>query len=160
MVPILRPAAQDPEPGAPFPLGTRQGRTRTILRLVLAAAYLAAGVLHLYMPAPFLRITPAWVPFPATVIAFTGLCEVAGAIGLMLPRLRWWAGVMLAAYAVCVYPANIKHAYDQVIIAGELHSLAYHAPRLLFQPVIVWWALFAGGVIDWPFRRPPPEPAA
>ncbi len=130
-------------------------RTRTILRLVLAAAYLAAGLLHLYIPAPFVRITPAWVPAPGAAIAFTGLCEVAGAIALLLPspRLRWWAGVMLAAYAVCVYPANVKHAIDQVLVAGDTHSLWYHAPRLLFQPVIVWWALFAGRVTDWPFER-------
>ena len=30
---------------------------------------------------------------------------------------------------------------------------AYHAPRLLFQPVIVWWALFAGGITNWPFSN-------
>ena len=29
----------------------------------------------------------------------------------------------------------------------------YHVPRLAFQPEIVWWALFAGQVIDWPFRK-------
>ena len=126
-----------------------------ILRIALAAAYFAAGVLHLLVPTPFLRITPGWVPYPAAIIALTGLCEIAGAIGLMLPatRLRWWAGVMLAAYAVCVYPANVKHGYDQVIVAGQYHSLWYHVPRLLFQPVIVWWALFAGGVTDWPFHH-------
>lgn len=141
-------------------LTPRRERMRIALRLLLTAAYLAAGVLHLYIPTPFLRITPAWVPYPIAVIALTGVCEIAGAIGLMIPRLRWWAGVMLAAYAVCVYPANMKHAYDQVLVAGELHSLWYHAPRLMFQPVIVWWALFAGGVTNWPFRRPPSSSAS
>ena len=125
---------------------------RTVLRLLLAAAYLAAGVLHLYIPTPFLRITPAWVPYPIAVIALTGICEVAGAVGLMVPRLRWWAGVMLAAYAVCVYPANVKHAVDYVTHGTGGLSLWYHIPRLAFQPVIVWWALFAGAVIDWPFK--------
>ena len=93
------------------------------------------------------------MPFPQQIILLTGLCEIAGAIALSVPRLRWWAGVMLAAYAVCVYPANVKHAIDQVLIAGQYHSLWYHVPRLLFQPVIVWWALFAGRVADWPLRR-------
>ncbi|KQS03548.1 hypothetical protein ASG11_04165 [Sphingomonas sp. Leaf357] len=134
-------------------LTPRKERLRTTLRWLLAAIYLIAGIAHLSIPHPFLRITPAWVPFPKTVIALTGICEVAGAIALLTTRLRWWAGVLLAAYAVCVYPANVKHAIDQVLVARELHSLWYHVPRLLFQPVVVWWALFAGRVTDWPFGR-------
>ncbi|MEG3126080.1 DoxX family protein [Sphingomonas sp. GB1N7] len=134
-------------------LTPRTERLRTTLRWLLAAIYLIAGIAHLSIPHPFLRITPAWVPFPETVIALTGICEIAGALALLTTRLRWWAGVLLAAYAVCVYPANMKHAIDQVLVAHELHSLWYHVPRLLFQPVVVWWALFAGRVIDWPFAR-------
>ena len=126
--------------------------TRQILRVLLAVAYLVAGALHILNPAPFLGITPPWVPYAAQVILFTGLCEVAGAIGLFVPRLRWWAGVLLAAYAVCVYPANVKHAVDYVTHGTGGLSLWYHIPRLAFQPVIVWWALFAGAVIDWPFK--------
>ncbi len=133
--------------------------TRTILRALLAAAYLLAGILHVINPAPFLSITPAWVPFPAQIILFTGLCEVAGAIGLLVPRLRWWAGMMLAAYAVCVYPANVKHAIDYVTHGTGGLSLWYHIPRLAFQPVIVWWALYAGRVIDWPFHHRRGAPA-
>lgn len=131
----------------------RRESLRTTLRLLLALAYLTAGIAHVAFPAPFLTITPDWVSFPRQIILLTGLCEIAGAVALFVPRLRWWAGAMLAAYAVCVYPANVKHAIDQVLIAGQYHSLWYHLPRLLFQPVIVWWALFAGQVTDWPFRR-------
>ena len=126
---------------------------RWIARGLLAAAYLAAGTLHLLRPAGFLAITPAWVPAPAVVIALTGVCELAGAIGLLTRRFRWWAGVMLALYAVCVFPANIHHALARVAIGGTTLGWAYHAPRLLLQPVIVWWALYAGAVVDWPFMR-------
>jgi uncharacterized membrane protein len=128
-------------------------RTRSVLRALLAAAYGAAGIFHLAVPAPFLSITPAFVPFPRTVILITGLCEIAGAVALFLPRWRWWAGIMLALYAVCVYPANVKHALDYIEHGTGGLNLWYHVPRLLFQPVIVWWSLFAGGVIDWPFKR-------
>ena len=128
-------------------------RPRAILRWVLAGAYLAVGIIHLRSPGAFLPIVPDWVPFPRETILATGICEIAGAVGLIIPRLRWWAGVMLAAYAVCVYPANIKHAVDGVVVGGMALGLWYHVPRLLFQPVIIWWALFAGRVIDWPFLR-------
>lgn len=122
-------------------------------RWLLAAAYLFVGIIHLRSPGSFLPIVPDWVPFPRDVILATGVCEIAGAIGLLVPRTRWLAGVMLAAYAVCVYPANIKHAIDNVAIGGATLGIWYHVPRLLLQPVIVWWALYAGGVIDWPWRR-------
>ena len=127
--------------------------TRVIARTVLAALYLAAGILHLVRPAPFLAITPAWVPTPATVIMLTGLAEIAGAIGLMLPRLRRAAGWGLALYALCVFPANIHHALDGVAVGGTVLGWGYHGPRLALQPVIIWWALWAAGVTDWPFRR-------
>jgi uncharacterized membrane protein len=134
------------------PLSPRAERSRTILRWLLAAAYLVAGIAHIAMPQPFLKITPAWVPYPTQIILLTGICEVAGALALLTTRWRWWAGVMLAAYAVCVYPANVKHAVDQVLVAHDLRSLWYHVPRLLFQPLIVWAALFAGRVTNWPFK--------
>ncbi len=135
---------------------TREGGRR-VARLVLAVAFFAVGVIHLGRPQAFLPIVPGWVPFPRQTVLATGACEVAGAIALIVPRLRWLAGVMLALYAVCVFPANIKHAVDElaggVAVGGVRLGWGYHLPRLLFQPVIVWWALFAGGVIDWPWRE-------
>jgi uncharacterized membrane protein len=125
---------------------------RVALRYVLAAIYLVAGVAHLRAPAGFVQITPAWVPAPELAVFFTGLCEIAGAVALaFVPRLRRGAGIGLAAYAVCVFPANINHALNDIAIGGVQISWWYHGPRLLFQPVAVWWALWVGGVTDWPF---------
>jgi uncharacterized membrane protein len=126
---------------------------RWLLRTVLAALYAYVGYVHLRSPQFFLPIVPEWVPEPRLVVLATGACEIAGAIALMTGRLRYAAGVMLALYAVCVYPANIKHAVDSVAIGGSKLGWGYHGPRLAFQPVFVWWALFAGGVIDWPFGK-------
>lgn len=126
---------------------------RVVATAVLAAAYATAGTLHLAMPGTFLMITPEWVPHPRAVIAVTGACELAGAAGLPTRRFRYAAGVGLALYAVCVFPANIKHAVDG-LPAGQVRlGWWYHAPRLALQPVLVWWALWAGGVVDWPFAR-------
>ncbi|WP_442681287.1 DoxX family protein [Sphingomonas sp. ASY06-1R] len=129
---------------------------RTILRVLLAAAFALAGYFHIMHPAPFLRITPAWVPAPATVILVTGICELFGAAGLLIPSLRRLAGILLALYSVCVFPANIQHALLFAGHGGGWTGWLYHGPRLLFQPVIVWLCLFAGGLIDWPFTRKDP----
>ena len=119
---------------------------------MLAAVYFAAGCFHLSTPGTFLLITPDWVPFPRDVILGTGVCELARAVGLLTRRFRYAAGIGLALYAVCVYPANIKHAIDG-LPAGQVQlGLWYHIPRLALQPVLVWWALFAGEVITWPFK--------
>ena len=130
------------------PIGA-EGLARRLLRWLLAAAFSFVGYVHITRPGVFLPIVPDWVPLPRETIVATGMCEIAGAFGLMVPRLRRFAGIMLALYSVCVYPANIKHAIDHVGTLGW----SYHAPRLLFQPVIIWWCLWAGRVIDWPLRR-------
>ena len=125
---------------------------RTALRFILAVIYFIAGVAHIRSPAGFVQITPDWVPAPQFVVLATGLCEIAGAVALaFVPRLRRAAGIGLAAYAVCVFPANINHAINDIAVGGVQMSWWYHGPRLLFQPVAVWWALWVGGVTDWPF---------
>jgi uncharacterized membrane protein len=123
-------------------------KTRRAMRWTMAIFYAAAGVVHLTKPDAFLPIVPDWVPAPRDAVLVTGVCELAGAAGLMTSRLRKAAGVMLALYAVCVFPANIKHAFYDVHIPGMPTSWWYHAPRLALQPVIVWWALYCSGVAD------------
>jgi len=131
-------------------------RSRFGSRIALAAIYAIAGILHLAMPAPFVSIVPPPVPVPGLVVLLTGLAELAGAAGLVqpfFPTLRRVAGWGLAAYALCVWPANVQHMLiDMAKPAGHGLPLAYHVPRLALQPVLIWWALWASGVIDWPWR--------
>ena len=126
---------------------------RLAMRWLMAAFYLGAGLLHLRSPDAFLPIVPGWVPAPREVVLLTGVAEIAGAIGLLVPRFRKAAGIGLALSALCVLPANIPHAIEGVALAGLPSTWWYHAPRLALQPVLIWWALYAGGVIDWPWRR-------
>jgi uncharacterized membrane protein len=127
------------------------------LRWLLALFYFAAGVAHLRSPDGFLAITPGWVPFPHEVVAFTGIAEIAGAIGLLIPRtvISWArpaAGIGLALYAICVWPANFNHALNNIAVGGETANWWYHGLRLPAQPLIIWLALWVGEVTDWPFR--------
>lgn len=119
---------------------------RAAARAALALFYALAGVGHLAFVRQVTRIVPDWVPHPGAVVVLTGLCELAGAAALFGPRLRVAAGWALAAYAVCVWPANLKHAIDD-LSAGTGLPIWYHAPRLALQPVIIWWALWASGAI-------------
>ena len=123
------------------------------MRWALATFYTSAGIAHLVITQGFLAIVPGWVPYPRQVVILTGLCEIAGSIGLITKRYRRWAGVMLALYAVCVFPANAKHAIEGISLPPIPNSWWYHAPRLALQPILVWWALFCVGVTDWPAKR-------
>lgn len=138
--------------------GQRRERVRTALCWVLALFYVFAGIMHLLRPEPFLGIMPEAVPWPEQVVFWTGVAELAGAAGLVQPwsaQVRRWAGIGLALYALCVWPANMNHfALDMAKADGGL-GLAYHVPRMMAQPLVIWLALWAGGATDWPLRRTP-----
>jgi uncharacterized membrane protein len=125
---------------------------RAVMRAVMAAFFVAGFAAHLYAAPSFEKIVPGWVPFPRETVFITGIIELVGAIALLIPRTRWWAGVMLAVYVIAVWPANFKHAFEHIELTYLPDSWWYHAPRLALQPVIAWWALFCAGVVDWPMR--------
>ncbi len=125
------------------------------MRWMMAGFYVSAGIFHLAMPGKLVPIVPDWVPFPVQTVLVTGICEMAGGLALLTARTHRLAGVMLALYAVCVFPANIKHAIEGIDLPPVPSSWWYHGPRLALQPVLVWWALFNSGAIDWPLGKAP-----
>jgi uncharacterized membrane protein len=122
------------------------------MRIVMAAFMLGGFVLHFRATDQLVAITPEWVPFAREVVLATGALELIFAFALLVPRLRKITGVAIALYVIAVWPANFKHAFEHIVTPPIPDSWWYHAPRLAFQPVIAWWALFAARVIDWPFR--------
>ncbi|MFL0355741.1 DoxX family protein [Erythrobacter sp. GH1-10] len=123
---------------------------KAALRILLALFYAYAGYAHLVRPEPFLTITPGWVPAPEAVIWWTGIAEILGAVGLIQPfsrRLRQAAGIGLALYALCVWPANINHMMLDFASPDGGLGLAYHIPRMIAQPVLIWLALWVGEIV-------------
>lgn len=81
--------------------------------------------------------------------------EIVGAIAIAQPwsaPLRVTAAWSLAAYALCVWPANVQHMLIDLSKPGHGLGLVYHVPRLAFQPVLIWWPLRAANIIAWPVR--------
>lgn len=133
--------------------GRVQISIRGVMRIVMAAFLLFGFVLHFRATDKLVAITPDWVPFPREIVLATGLLELILAATLLIPSLRKASGIAIALYVLAVWPANIKHAFEPVLVSPIPDSWWYHAPRLALQPVIAWWALYAARVIDWPFRR-------
>ena len=134
----------------------RYRRWASRARCLLACVYALAGAIHLAAPRPFISIVPPWVPEPGFVVTATGIAELLGAAGLVQgfsPRLRKAAGVGLALYALCVWPANVEHMLLDLASPDRGLGLAYHVPRLAAQPLLIWLALWAGEAIRWPFGK-------
>lgn len=134
----------------------KESAARGWVRRSLAVFYIVASAFHLTEPGPFLRIMPNWVPDPQAVIAFTGVAELLGGVALLQPvspMLRRAGGIGLALYALCVWPANINHFVMDMARPDHGWGLFYHVPRMLAQPLLIWLALWTGGVTEWPRRR-------
>ena len=82
---------------------------RRVLRaVVLALAMIAVGVDHFVLPDFFVRIVPRALPSPLFLVQLSGVCEVLGGLGLLVPRTRRAAGVGLVLLYVAVFPANVN----------------------------------------------------
>jgi uncharacterized membrane protein len=71
------------------------------------------------MKEDLIRMTPRWVPWPRAMVFFTGFCELAGAIGLVIPATRRAAGIALILFFIAVLPANIQAAYSGITLRGR-----------------------------------------
>lgn len=123
------------------------------MRLAMAAALILIGTDHWLTPERYLGMIPPWLPLHLELVLLTGAAEVAGAIGLLVPRLRAVAGAALALYFVAVFPANVHNALSGQPVPGLPDSGWYYWVRLAFQPLAVWWALYCSERIEWPLTR-------
>lgn len=90
------------------------------LRFGLAAMFLLTASAHWgKRRADLIRMVPPRLPRPDLLVTFTGLCELAGAAGLLAPRLAPAAATGLALLLVAVFPANIRAARTSIAIAGR-----------------------------------------
>lgn len=120
---------------------------QTVFRLLLGAFLLFAGISHLTLSrAEFLAQVPSWIPLDGDlVVVLSGIVEIVlGAALLVLPRYAALVGWIVAAFLVAVFPGNISQ-YVNGIDAFGLNTDTARAVRLLFQPLLVLWALWSTG---------------
>ena len=120
-------------------------------RLLLAGFMGFAGINHFTNTASFMAQVPPFLPAPDVIVWVSGVVEVAFAIALVAGG-RWipTVGVLLAAFFVIIFPGNISQALTQTSAFG-LDSDGSRYLRLLFQPVLIGWALWCTN--GWRERR-------
>ncbi|MCW2973863.1 MAG: hypothetical protein JWN72_2136 [Thermoleophilia bacterium] len=117
---------------------------RSALRLLMAALFLGAGVMHFLRPRGFVRIVPEQLPRPELLVSLSGIAEVLGGVGLLVPPVRRVAGTGLIALLVAVFPANVNMALHADRLGAGLPEWALWL-RLPLQPALiaaVWLAAF------------------
>lgn len=120
-------------------------RIRTLSRLALGAALMFAGIGHLsFSRLTFQAQVPSWLPFdPDFVVLASGVVEIGLGLALIaLKRRRKTVGWITAAFFLAVFPGNISQFLNHTDAFG-LNSDEARAIRLLFQPLLIVWALWA-----------------
>ena len=130
-------------------------------RVGLAVMFCFTAAAHFNsMRADMIRMMPPSVPNPELMVTFTGICEILGAIGLLVPRTRRIAAIALIVFLIAVLPANIHAARTGVTFGGTPATPL--VPRIALQVLFIallWWsgvrhraaALSSDGIVS---RRP------
>jgi uncharacterized membrane protein len=117
-------------------------------RLGLGLFLIIAGLGHFVSTSEFLAQVPSWMPAPELVIFISGVCElVLGSALIAAPR-KWrpLLGWITAAFFLVIFPGNLWQFIEGRDAFGLDSDLA-RLVRLLFQPLLVIWALWATGAL-------------
>jgi uncharacterized membrane protein len=115
-----------------------QASARDALSLMLVFT----GVCHFTsMKEEFVRMMPPSIPWPREMVYFTGVCEIAGAVGLLLPEFRRAAAYALVAFFLAILPANIHAARAGVTLRGQPATrLWLRIPMQILFIAIAFWS--------------------
>lgn len=122
---------------------------QTLGRLLLGGFMITAGTLHLTTQREeFQAQVPQWFPVDEDLtVVGSGVVEIGlGAAFVALPKRRGLIGGLLAAFFVAIFPGNIAQ-YVEGTDAFGLDTDEKRLTRLFFQPLLVLWALWAGGLV-------------
>jgi uncharacterized membrane protein len=118
---------------AAWPAATRYALA--IMLLFTASAHFTS------MKEDLIRMVPGWVPRPQAVVFLTGICEILGAIGLLLPSVRRVTGIALILFFIAVFPANVRAARANVRLRGKPATpLWLRTPMQILFIALTWWS--------------------
>ena len=116
------------------------GRKRMTLSVMLMAAFfIVAGAMHFIVPHNYMRIMPSWLPAPMALVLVSGLCEMAGGAGVLLPATRVAAGWGLIALLLAVFPANIQMLMNAHAANASAAWQGALVARLPLQVAMIYW---------------------
>jgi len=122
---------------------------RKLFQVLLGLTLCYTGVLHLTSRrSEFQAQVPSWLPLdPDFVVIESGIVEIILGLALLtLWKFRKQVGIATAIFFLLIFPGNVWQYLDGIDAFG-LNTDTERGVRLLFQPVLVLWALWATGSI-------------
>jgi len=115
---------------------------KRILLVLAAVFYVSAGILHFTNTGFYLKIVPPYLPWRLAMVQISGVCEVLGGIGLLIPATRRAAAWGLVALLIAVFPANLFMAMSPADAGALALPAAVRWGRLPLQVVFIVWVLW------------------
>jgi uncharacterized membrane protein len=111
--------------------------------LITAGFFVFAGIMHFVIPKPYVSIMPSWLPTwlpsPLMLVYISGVFEVLGGVGLLVPAARTLAAIGLILLLVAVFPANVEMLRLAQARGASALFVAACWIRLPLQPLLIWW---------------------
>ncbi len=126
-------------------------RLKPVLRALLAVTMVVAGVLHFVFTDLYVAIMPSYLPAHLELVYVSGVFEILGGLGLLIRRTRRAAAWGLVLLYICVFPANLNMAINEIQPSGGDIPPVLMWVRLPFQLLFIAWA--------WWMTRPDPVDA-
>jgi uncharacterized membrane protein len=90
------------------------------LRIALAGMFLLTASAHWGKRRnDLIRMVPAALHRPDVLVTITGICEILGAVGLLIPAVAPVAALGLTALLVALFPANVRASKESITIGGR-----------------------------------------
>ncbi len=124
-------------------MSQRGAATRAVARWSLAAFFVAAGINHFVFPATYAAIVPDWIRWAGVAVFWSGVFEIAGGVGVLVPAFRRAAAWGSIALLLAVFPANVDAALNGMELFGQSVPEWVLWVRLPVQGLFiawVWWS--------------------
>jgi len=112
-------------------------RLKSVSCWVLGIFFIVAGVNHFLSPGMYQTIMPPFLPWPMALIYISGVAEILGGAGVLVPKARRIAGWGLIALLIAVFPANIYAVHAMSASSALVRALLI--VRLPLQAVLIAW---------------------
>jgi uncharacterized membrane protein len=132
----------DPKHGAPnavalAPLVKRIGLVLVFLWFMLG------GVAHFALTEVEMRIVPPSIPWPRAAVLVSGVFELLGAAGLLIPATRRAAGVGLFLLTIAVTPANVYMLQHAELFGVPRWALVVRLPFQAVLLALILWSTWS-----------------
>jgi uncharacterized membrane protein len=102
--------------------------------------FFIGGFAHFKLTEMETSIVPPYIPYPRAMVLISGVCELLGAIGILIPRTRRAAGIGLLLLTIAVTPANVFMLQHAERYSVPMWALIFRLPFQVFLLWLIWWS--------------------